>query len=210
MAKKRNLSGRNQRRKKPPPLRPRASLHTRWPDRLLAPSSAGGPAALLLQAVAIASGTNVPTQGADRRIMVDDRIGLLCSTQLLTRMAFLAARPLAADRTASSARHSMAFAAIAAIAAVQAELALQRGNACLHRYPFSAAWRASCANNRSCGDSCSRVAGSTDSFESVRRSHVKRFLRPRRHRTPKSDTITLSGGAGDHLEGRLRVTVPAK
>ena len=49
---------------------------------------------------------------------------------------------------------------------------------------ISAAWRASSANNRamrSYGDSCSSVAGSTHSFESVRRSHVKRFLRPRRH-----------------------------
>src|SRR5215831_7109843 len=49
---------------------------------------------------------------------------------------------------------------------------------------ISAAWRASSANNRamrSYGDSCSSVAGSTHSFESVRRSHVKRFLRPSRH-----------------------------
>ena len=53
---------------------------------------------------------------------------------------------------------------------------------------------------RSCGDSCSRAVRSTDSFESVRRSHVKRNLRPAVTRTPNSHTITpperISGVAG--------------
>jgi hypothetical protein len=82
-------------------------------------------------------GQQCAAPGAGRRIMVDDRIGRLGSTQRLPRMAFLAARLLAGGFPQTADPHRLLQPVtrwrLAAVAAVQAEPALQLGNACLHR-----------------------------------------------------------------------------
>src|SRR4029077_17345888 len=81
------------------------------------------------------------TPGASRRIMVDDRIGRRSSTQRLPRMTFLAARLLAGVFPQTADPHRLLQPVtrwrLAAVAAVQAEPALQLSNACLHRCHLS-------------------------------------------------------------------------
>jgi len=82
-------------------------------------------------------GQRCATPGASRRIMIDDRSGRLGSTQRLPRMTVLAARPLAGvfPQTADPRRllQPVTRWRLAAVAAVQAEPALQLGDARPHR-----------------------------------------------------------------------------
>ena len=150
------------------------------------------------------------------RIMVDDdRIGRLGSTQRLPRMAcFLAARLLLPEGSCRLLTRTGFFSPSLdgglPLLLLFKPLRDRRSNSAMRACiaAISAAWRASCANNRamrSCGDRCSRVAGSTDLASEIGPPKLCCQTIPSAapvSRTPNSDPSTLSGrlsGVADYL-----------